>query len=163
MDVFFGWLQALQGTEIPTALRGSYWAYPLVNATHILGFALLVGAIVPLDLRLIGFWPSVPIKSLARILLPVAIAGLTVAIIAGAVLFSVSATKYAGTRVFQLKLALFAAAAMNAILLHRAATWELAMAGGDGLPPMRFRVAAILSIGLWVAVLVCGRMIAYVE
>lgn len=48
------WLAALEATELARALRDSVWIYPLVNAGHILGVALLVGSIVPLDLRLLS-------------------------------------------------------------------------------------------------------------
>ena len=69
-------LNALQDAALVGALRRSHWVYPIVNTGHIVGLALLFGAIVPLDLRLIGLWPMVSIGSLARMLLPVAIAGL---------------------------------------------------------------------------------------
>ena len=46
--------------------------YPLANLAHLLGIALLVGAIVALDLRLLGFWPEVPLAAVARATVPVA-------------------------------------------------------------------------------------------
>ena len=46
-----------------------------MNLAHLLGVALLVGAIAALDLRLLGFWPDTPVASLARITVPVAGAG----------------------------------------------------------------------------------------
>ena len=68
-------LSALQDAALVGALRRSRWVYPLVNAGHIVGLALLFGAIVPLDLRLLGLWQRVSLGVLARTLLPVAIAG----------------------------------------------------------------------------------------
>lgn len=62
------WAAALEATDLATTLRGSVWAYPLVNAAHILGVALLVGATVPLDLRLLGAWRSLPLGPLWRVL-----------------------------------------------------------------------------------------------
>ena len=66
------WLVALEATALAGALRGSVWAYPLVNAAHILGVALLVRGILPLDLRLLGAW---------RVLTRMAGAGLGLAIV----------------------------------------------------------------------------------
>ena len=63
----------LQASELSQTLRSSIWLYPLVNTGHVVGIALLFGAIVPLDLRLLGCWASVPLDHLARILIPVAI------------------------------------------------------------------------------------------
>ena len=161
MEAIFSALEALQGAGLPTALRLSDFAYPLVNAAHIMGLALLFGTIVALDLRLMGFWRSVPLEPLARILLPVAIGGLTTAILTGALLFSVHAVKYAGIGVFQLKLALIAAALLNVLLLHRSAAWISATGQPGGALPIRLRAAALLSISLWGAVILCGRLIAY--
>ena len=71
------------GASCPAQLR---WTYASVNAAHIVGIALLFGAIVPLDLRLMGWRRTVPIGTMARVLLPVAIAGLA-ALVAGLALF----------------------------------------------------------------------------
>jgi hypothetical protein len=65
---------------------GSTWLYPLVNAGHIVGIALLFGAIAPLDLRLIGAWNRISLDVFLRILVPVAVAGLGLAACAGACL-----------------------------------------------------------------------------
>jgi hypothetical protein len=162
MEQLFSALAALQASALPTALRLSYYGYPLVNAGHIVGIALLFGGIVPLDLRLLGFWPSVPAAMLARILVPMAITGLTVAVATGALLFSVSAVKYAGLGVFQLKMLLVMAATANALLLNRVAGWRYDGLGHALLRP-RVGIAAGLSIALWLAVILCGRIIAYFD
>jgi hypothetical protein len=100
------WLTAIQELPLVAELRSSRWSYAAVNTAHIAGFAILFGAIVPLDLRLMGCWRSVAIRTLARILVPVAAAGLTIAIVAGALLFSIRAVQYAGTTLLQIKMAL---------------------------------------------------------
>jgi hypothetical protein len=152
---------ALQGTAIATALRQSFWVYPLVNAGHIVGLALLFGAIVPMDLRLISCWREVPVAAMSQILLPVAIAGLALAVSTGALLFSVRAVEYAATPLFWLKFSLIAAAVGNALLLHVSAAWNV-YEGGElpGTMP-RLQTAGALSIGLWLAIIVVGRMIGY--
>jgi len=162
MEQLFSALAALQASALPTALRLSYYGYPLVNAGHIVGIALLFGGIVPLDLRLLGFWPSVPAAMLARILVPVAITGLTLAVATGALLFSVSAVKYAGLGVFQLKMLLVIAATANALLLRRVPAWS---GDASGRSSIRWRVASAagLSIALWLAVILCGRTVAYID
>lgn len=155
-------LTALQNMALPSALRASRWVYPIVNAGHILGLAMLFGAILPLDLRLLGFWSGVPVKPLARVLLPVALCGLAVSVTTGLLLFSVSAAKYAAIPLFQVKLLLIAAAVANALLLKRAlirSRKELAE-----IPPVRprLKLAGVLSILLWLAVIFCGRFLAYI-
>ncbi|HEY9536721.1 MAG TPA: DUF2214 domain-containing protein [Kiloniellaceae bacterium] len=155
-------LAALQNLEPVAALRASRWVYPLVNTAHIAGIALLFGAIAPLDLRLLGAWRGVPLHLLARVLQPVAAAGLALAVTAGLLLFAVSATKYATTPVFLVKLALLAAAVVNAVLLRRHPDWVLARVPGLAAEPgPRLKAAAALSLVLWLGVILCGRFIAY--
>ncbi len=163
MEVFFSLLEALQNAELPTALRLSTLTYPLVNAAHIIGLALLFGSIFGLDLRLLGFWPSIPIEPLSRILLPVAIGGLVTALLTGGLLFSVHAVKYAGMGVFQIKLLLLLTAIANALLLHRTLAWRSATAAQAAArdPALRVKIGALFSMILWVSVIICGRMIAY--
>jgi hypothetical protein len=130
------WLTALQDLPLVAALRASRWSYAAVNASHIVGIALLFGAIVPLDLRLMGFWRSISIKALARILVPVAAAGLLLAIAAGALLFSIRAVQYSGTVLFQIKMALIVCGIGNAVLLRKATQWE---AAAHAIAPARSR------------------------
>lgn len=154
--------QALQDTGFATALRSSRFAYPIVNAGHIVGIAVLVGAILPLDLRLIGCWRSVPLPLLARVLLPMAVGGLVLAIVTGALLFSVHAVEYARTDIFGIKLLIVAAAVANALLLGRSALRAQEATGADIPSVTRLRLIGLASAGLWLAAILCGRWIAYV-
>lgn len=156
-------LTALQEWAPIAALRSSRWTYASVNAAHIAGLALLFGAIVPLDVRLMGAWRSVPLHALARILVPVAAAGLALAIGAGLLLFSVRATDYAGKALFLVKMALVAGGIANALLLRKAAQWEEQQTAAGVMPPARLRVSGAVSILLWLSVIVCGRMLAFLE
>lgn len=153
-------LAALQETAVAEALRLWRWAYPLANAAHLLGVALLFGAILPLDLRLLGLWPAVPVPALVRVLVPVAGIGFGLAVATGPLLFSVDALRYAGLPLFQLKLILIAAAAANVAAVHRSRAWKAAAAGA--LPSPRLRLAGLVSAVLWLLVILCGRFIAYV-
>lgn len=153
-------LAAIEQAPLAAMLRGSVWLYPLVNAAHIVGIALLFGAIVPLDLRLLGAWKSLSLTALARILLPVAITGLTIAIVAGALLFITDARAYAGSPWFQAKIAFVALAVMNALMLRLVPAWrrrtEAGSPKGAGL-----RLAGAASIGLWLGAIVFGRLVGY--
>lgn len=155
-------LTDLQNLAPIAALRASRWVYPLVNAGHILGIALLFGGILPLDLRLLGLWRSVPLGHLARILIPLAMAGLGLAVVTGFLMFAVGATKYAATPLFLVKLCVIAAAVTNALLLRRAGDWTLARLPDLAWQPTpRLRTAGTLSLGLWLAAILCGRFLAY--
>lgn len=146
-------LEALGTSALAQGLRFSRWSYAAVNTTHVLGIALLVGAIVPFDLRLLGLWRSVEVAPLARILFPVAGAGLVLAVSAGALLFIVRPNEYAALDLFALKLSLIALGGLQA----------LAFARGIGEASLlRQRIVGATSLAIWLAVLVSGRMLAFV-
>ena len=65
-DLLDALLAGLEATAVAQTLRTSRWLYAATNTAHIFGIALLVGAIVPLDLRLLGWWPDVPRASRMR-------------------------------------------------------------------------------------------------
>lgn len=148
-------LLAVEGLSVVEWLRGSRWGYAAVNAAHILGLALLVGAIVPLDLRLAGGWRRVPLEPLAHVLVPVAATGLALAMVTGAALFSVRATEYASLSLFLVKMALVAVGGAHALLTHARSGLEAA----DGATRRRI---GLTSLAIWVTVLACGRLLAFV-
>ena len=149
-------LAALERVPAVEALRNSTYVYPLVNAFHVVGIALLFGAIVPLDLRLAGWRGDTgPVDPLARLLLPVAIFGLLLAAATGLLLFATDARAYAESWLFRAKLALIGAALLNALALRRI-DWRR----GD-VTPRRIAWAGIASVLLWLTVIIVGRLIGY--
>lgn len=149
-------LGTVESLPLIVALRESTLAYPLVNAAHIVGIALLFGAIVSLDLRLIGWRSSaVAVDPLAALLIPVAIAGFVVAASAGLLLFATDAQAYAASPLFQAKVAIIAAALLNALWL-RLIDWRSA-----DPPRRRLAAAGVASILLWSSAILLGRLIGY--
>ncbi len=140
-------------------LQRSGTAYLLVNAAHIVGVGLVMGGILPLDLRLAGFFRGVPIAAIAPFLSRSAAVGVVLAIATGLWLFSVKPAEYLGNAAFLWKMALLAVALANVALQHRSRHYRLALAGGDFHPGVR--LAACCSAVLWLAVLVAGRWIGF--
>jgi hypothetical protein len=156
------WPAALEATPLATALRGSVWVYPLVNAAHILGVALLVGSIVPLDLRLLGVWRSVPLTPLWGVLTRTAGAGLILAMIFGALLFITRASEYTASNLFISKMAVVALGTANALALRvlpQTQVSEITLTKGK--PPARLRLAGGISLVTWLTALTLGRLIGY--
>ena len=157
-----GWLAALESSGLGGTLRQSLWLYPLVEVAHILGFALLLGSIAAFDLRLMGVRaPLLPAAALARLLLPVSVAGFALAVPTGLLLFTTEATALAGNPAFLAKMALAALALANIAVFHGCAGRRMAAWSLDVKPPRAARLAGALSLALWVAVLASGRLIAY--
>lgn len=137
-------------------LRRSRWGYAFVNGTHVLGIALLVGAIVPMDLRLIGLGNALPVAVLARRLIPVAATGLALAVLTGAFMLSLEPVDYLTMPVVQIKLSLVAIGGLSAILTHLRFGWWMADA-----PARTLRRAGLVSLCCWLPALFAGRLIAF--
>jgi hypothetical protein len=151
-------LAALEASEPAQYLRNARWGYAAVSGAHVLGIALLVGAVVPLNLRLFGFWHSVPREELLRVLVPCAVAGFLLAAVTGLSLFSVRASEYAELGVFQAKLVLIGLAVVSAAAIHRG--YGLMLRGAS---QTRLTAHGLASMTLWLGALACGRLIAFVE
>ena len=63
----------LQGSALGHAMRESgVWTYGIVNLIHILGVASLFGAVLVLDLRLLGAWRSISLAAITTPTVPMA-------------------------------------------------------------------------------------------
>jgi hypothetical protein len=151
------WIGAWPGAVL---LQRSGTAYLLVNAAHILGVGLLVGAILPLDLRLLGVIRRVPLAVIGPFLSRAAATGVVLAIVTGLWLFSVKPAEYIGNSAFLAKMALLVVALANVVLQHRGRSFAQALAHGELRPAVR--LIAFCSALLWLSVLVAGRWIGFV-
>ena len=156
------WLVALEATAVAGALRGSVWAYPLVNAGHILGVALLVGAMLPLDLRLLGAWRSVPLAPLWRVLTRTAGAGLGLAMVCGILLFITRASEYVASGLFISKMVAVGIGTANVVALRMLVPEATApMRSALEKPPVRVQLASGISLAAWLTALILGRLVGY--
>ena len=150
---------ALQESALGHVMRSSPVLYPAAEILHIMGFVLLVGSIIALDLRLLGIGRTIAIQPLARLLLPLSRIGFVTAIAMGFLLFSADAAHVVRNPAFQAKLLLIAAALVNILIAH-AGPWRR-HAGWDGAAPGGAKATALASLLLWLSALTAGRLIAY--
>jgi uncharacterized protein DUF6644 len=155
------WAVWLETSRLAVAMRQWLWLYPAVEIVHIVGFAVLVGAAVMFDLRLLGLSRALPVSAMADHLLRWARLALLLVVPSGALMFVAHATEMAANPAFRLKLALIAAAGLNAGIFHR---WPFRAIGDwdTELPaPWPAKLAGGLSLALWTGVIACGRLLAY--
>jgi hypothetical protein len=155
-------LQWLEGTAGSVAIRESLLLYPLIETTHVLMLCLFLGMIAMLDLRLLGLGlRGVPVSQVAGRLLPWAFAGFAAMAVTGLLLFYSGPVRAGGNIFFRIKMGTLALTCVNALVFHmtiyrRVVDWDC-----DAIPPLRARLAGFLSLVLWSAVVVCGRLQAY--
>jgi hypothetical protein len=155
------WLAWLEGSAVAIAMRQWLWLYPIVEIVHIVGFVILVGAAVMFDLRLLGFSRQLPVADLAQHLLRWARLSLLLVFPAGFLMFMAHATEMAENPAFRLKLLLIVVAGLNAAGFHRGPFQSVRNWNQNVAIPVTAKAAAVLSLVLWVGVIACGRMLAY--
>jgi hypothetical protein len=153
---------ALEASAFGAALRDSAWLFPAVKAVHLTGISMLLGSIAVLDLRLLGFRRSFPVRKLASHVLPWSIGSFALILPSGLAMFVAHAGELIGSPVFAIKICLIFAGGVNAAVFHAAvfrgaAGWDVA-----AMPPLAARACAALSLLLWISVVACGRLLAYV-
>ena len=131
----------------------SSWAYPVLEIVHILGIAMLLGNLVLLELRVFGRGRNLPVADLARLSLGVALFGFSLAALSGVLMFATRPLELLSNRAFTLKMVLLLTAACNAAWFH----------GRQSLDKLDLTARALMVVStlIWIAIVACGRWIAY--
>jgi hypothetical protein len=135
------------------ALQSNAWAYPLLEIVHIFGIAMLLGNLVLLELRVFGRGAALPVADLARLSLTLAGTGFCLAAGSGLLMFSTQPGELLANRAFTLKMLLLLLAGCNAAVFH--------LRGSLQKLDWTAKALMLLSTLVWLAVLSCGRWIAY--
>ena len=151
--------EMINNTEYATWVRES-WGWPFALTFHAFGTAVIVGLIFIICLRLLGLFKSVPYTSLAR-LLPVIWFGLAVQVYSGFTLWTSKPARYMADGMFVWKFSFVIISAVltwyfHGILKREAATWE-----ANGKVSSRGAQFIAITTLAWAAVLVAGRLTAY--
>lgn len=158
-----GVIQWLNETPISVYLRESELMFPLTEAIHLIGLGVSVGAIMWVDLRLMGFsMREERVSDLVARLEPVAIGGFLVMFISGIALFAGKPEAYYTTTIFRIKMFLLPLAGLNVLFFHRKVFPTVSHWDGEGTAvPWRGRMVGWVSMVLWLTIIVAGRWTAY--
>ncbi len=151
----------VEGLAIAKAMRENLWLYPAVEIVHIVGFVTLVGSVVMFDLRVLGISKQIPVRALARHLLPWSVAALALIVPTGLMMFAAHAEDFISNRAFQVKMGLLLAAGMNAAMFHTGPYQSVARWDTNAAAPGLARASVAVSIAIWISIIACGRLLAY--
>jgi uncharacterized membrane protein len=154
MDNF---LMMLENLDLSQWVLGSIWGYPIFLTFHSLGLGLLVGLLLVIDLRVLGFAKPLPLSELRR-LMPYVWFGFTMNAISGVVLFMADATKDFYSNSFRWKMLSILVGLIVAVVLNSTVLRE----DTKDTPPLA-KILATLSLLCWVGAIVSGRLIAYLS
>jgi uncharacterized membrane protein len=163
-DAVYRAMAWLEASPLAEMLRGlGVWTYGIINLVHILGISVLFGAIIVLDLRLLGAWRSIPATSIARPTEPLAAIGFLLAGASGTMMLTFNTTEYHGNPFFYIKFPVIVLGLVNVALVSRLPAWRRARSGQVAEPADRtaLAVAGGASLLIWLTVITCGRMIGY--
>lgn len=156
---FFQWLET---TGFSTWVRESpsIFAFPVILLFHTVGMVLCVGVSAGINLRILGFAPSLPLSPLAR-LFPILWLGFWVNAITGTVLVMQDATNKLRNVDFFVKMVFIA---LSLVVLRMIKNRVFKDPQLDRVPlASNVKVLAILSLVCWLGAITCGRLLAYVE
>jgi len=152
---FFTWCE---NTSLGEAIRASRWLFPAIESVHLLGLALMGGAVLLVNLRLLGLGlRRQPAAQLWRDTWPWLVGSLTAMLISGTMLFTSEATKLYYHGAFWVKMISLLLATLFTFTVMR----KVALAEPERVKPIWSRIAALISLILWSTVGVCGRWIGF--
>jgi len=156
-------LSWLADTSFSNTIRGSVWAEPVIETVHVLTLTMFFGFVVMLDLRLLGrFLVNRPMSQVLLHLNRYLIASYVVMVVSGVLLFCGDPVSFWTTFPFKAKMVMLVLAGLNTLAFNatvgkRTAIWDL-----DPVTPAGAKIAAVVSMVLWVSIIAAGRAIAYV-
>ena len=146
-------LEALNHWAPIAWLRTDPLVYPILEVIHIVALAIVFGSLWIVDLRLLGWMRKLDVKELTSAVLPWTLGAFSFAALSGLLMFVSRISDFISNPMFIAKICLLFAAATNAAVLHARGPLDERSA--------LTRLQALLSIGIWIAVIFCARFIAY--
>lgn len=155
---FWAWLEAL---PLATHIGETVW-FPLLESVHVLSATFVVGSILMVDLRLLG-WAGLrhAVPRLTSEIVPWTLGAAALSIVMGFGLFMTRASHYVTNRAFQVKMALLVFAALNMLYFHFVTARSIASDAHDRATPSNARLAGAVSLVLWAGVMLSGRWIGH--
>ena len=161
METIRSWFEWVDMFESSIAFRESFYVYPAFLTTHVITVCMFAGLIMMMDLRLLGVGNTgSSITQVQKRLFPWQMVTMVLSMSSGLMLFYGQPMRFYPNVFFWIKMVMIALTGVNAIAFHRL-TYQTVNAWDSGVVPMGSKVSGLLSIVLWSAVIVAGRLIAY--
>ena len=140
------------------ALMNTRWGWPIAEIVHFLGLCLLMASVGMFDLRMMGLVKGLSMRALHR-LVPFGVAGFAMCAATGFLFVVSSPLEYIYNQAWQLKMVLMAIAGINMLAFYLAVSKRVHALGPDDKAPLAARIIAVVSLGSWLGVITCGRVI----
>jgi hypothetical protein len=158
MDLFIGWFES---SPTHTWMVDHNWSTVVLEIIHFFGLCLLLGALLIIDLRMIGWFKSISVKAIHS-LLPVVFIGFGLNLVSGVLFVFYDPARYLINISFQIKMVLVFLGGLNALFYYWKIHPNIGQWSQDDSFPAFAKLVAAASLLLWYGVLTCGRFIPYV-
>ena len=148
---FFQWAEA---STLGEMIRDSTWAFAVIESLHLLALSVVGGAILLVDLRLLGFGlRAQPVADVAREARPWLIGSLIAMLVTGVGLFLSEPMKCYASTAFAVKMTCLALAVVFTFTVRMNVT----MTDEARVRPHQLKLVALVSLALWFGVAASGR------
>ena len=151
----------IETSALGQLMRDSIWLFPMAEILHFMGLSLLIGSLLVVDCRLLGFARGFPVAAIYKFL-PLALTGFSINLVTGVMFFFSDPFRYYPNIAFRIKMLCIILAGFNA-LYFALTTHRTVNQPGVGDAGTAIKTVAGLSFLFWIGVIICGRMIPYVE
>lgn len=163
MDAIAGILQWINDLPFSESVRSSFWMFPALETIHVIAIVFVFGSITRLDMRLMGIvWRNRPVTEVAAEMLPFTWTSFVIAAVFGVLLWMSKPAGYFEIAFFDVKMILILLAGINMLYFQFVTFKDVMVWDRYPVPPPAVRVQGALSLGLWLCVLICGRLIGFV-
>ena len=138
----------------------SKWGWPFAESIHFIGLSLLVGTIALFDMRLLGLAKRIPIAALHK-LIPWGLVGYGINLVSGLMFLMTEPDQYIYNPSFHFKMLFMALAGANALAFYATTSRRTMGPGASDDAPRAAKFIAATSLCLWVAIIVCGRLLTF--
>jgi hypothetical protein len=155
-------LQWIKDLPIGAAVRQSRWLFGMGETLHFFGLCLMVGGLLIVDLRLLGYIRGIPMRP-ALAFLPWVILGFAINLATGIEFFMTDPFMYWPNPAFKLKMIMVLLGGLNALLFTVMEHRHVLVMGDDESTSTFTKVTAGLSLGVWFCVILLGRLLPAFE
>jgi hypothetical protein len=159
-----GFLQSVESSGIAAWLRGSLYAFPLIESLHVIGLTMVFGTAAIIDLRLLGLASARrPFAALASETIRWTWAAFALTATTGALMFSTNAMAYYQNLQFRFKMSLLVLAGINVLIFTLTAGRSVDRWNADKAAPLAGKLAAVFSLLIWIGVIFLGRWVGFTK
>ena len=153
--------EEMMASNLTQWIQATYWLWPILEIFHFFGLTLLMGGLIIVDLRMIGFFSDIGLEGVKK-LLPLVIFGFLINLITGVLFLFGDPSRYSINIGFQIKMILVSLAGCNAAIYHLKVEPLFSNLNLTDRLPLMIKITGFTSLTLWTGVLLLGRLIPYV-